>query len=315
MSDMPTRKIFYTLMAVALIAAMAGLRCGTEKGAEPEGTVYGVTPDSVNVEVSSTRQFSVEFFNVPGEAIWYVDGVRGGTPKTGMITPEGLFVAPHEVPPAGFVTITARAVMDSLVAETAKAVIQSGYGATAIQVNPDSVAVVLGDSLSFSPSASGCALSSPTWSIMAISPIDDPTGEMRLNGTYVAPADVPDDIALMVTVESADCPGKKGLARVEVLKPELFLVQFEDFSDSSGVWIRRNVSCGGGDYAVDGLDQPNEWIIVPYQPPAGGEYSAEIRFKSNYEDVLRVTVTEMGSPNSDPPSEVSFVIELGDGIG
>ncbi len=308
------RRSHYILIAAIFIVAMIGLRCGTERATDPDAPVYGVTPDSVTVEVSSTQQFVVELYNIPGEATWYVDGTRGGSPTTGMITPDGLFIAPHEAPPGGYVTITARAELDSTVRDTAKAVIQSGYGTPFVQISPDSVTVILGDSTSFSAAASGCPLADPSWSIVAVSSNSDPAGEVRSNGTYAAPTAIPDDLTLMVTVESPDCPGKKGIAKAVVRKPEMFVVQFETFSDSSGVAIQRNVSCGGSDLAVDGLDQPNEWIVVPYEVRAGGEYSAEIRYKSNDEDFLRVVVAEMGCPNSDQAVEAGFVIDLGDGV-
>ena len=308
------RRSYYILIAVLFVAATIGLRCGTERATDPDTPVYGVTPDSVDVEISSTQQFMVEFYNVPGEVTWYVDGIRGGNPRTGMITPDGFYIAPHEAPPGGYVTITARAELDSTVRETAKAVIQSGYGTPFIEISPDSITVILGDSTSFSAAGSGCPLADPSWAVVAVSSGSDPAGDMRSDGTYAAPNTIFGDITLMVTVESPDCPGKKGIAKAVVRKPEMFVVQFETFSDSSGVEIHRNVSCGGLDLAVDGLDQPNEWIVVPYEARAGGEYSAEIRYKSNDEDFLRVAVAEMGCPNPDQAVEADFVIDVGDGV-
>jgi hypothetical protein len=278
------------LIAVAFVASVIGLQCGSERATNPDLPVYGIEPDSVDIEVSSTQQFEVKFETVPSEVTWYVDGVRGGSPGTGMITPDGLFIAPSEVPVGGFVTITAKAELDSSVEETAKAVIRSGYGTLSIDVNPDSMTVILGDSTSFSATASGCPLAEASWSVAAVSAESDPPGTIRSDGTYLAPVSIPGDITLMVTVESPDCPGKKGLAKAVVLQPETFVVQFETFSDSSGSWILRNVSCGGPDLAVNGLDQPNQG------------------------DVLRVVVSEMGCPDSDSPVESNFVIDRGDGL-
>ena len=308
------RRSYWCLILAAFAGALVGLQCGTERATDPDLPVYGISPDSAEVDVSSTPQFDLVFESVPSEVTWYVDGVQGGSPSTGMITTGGLFIAPSEVPTAGYVTVTAEAVLDSSVQETAKVIILSGYGTPSINISPDSMIVVLGDSTSFSAAASGCPLSEPSWSVVAVSSESDPSGLMRSSGTYLAPPSVPRDITLMVTVESPDCPGKKGLAKAVVLKPELFLVQFETFSDSSGVMIKRNVSCGGSDLAVNGLDQPNEWIVVPYDVRAGGEYSAEIRYKSGEEDVLRVVVSEHGCPNSDSPVESNFVIQNGDGL-
>jgi hypothetical protein len=292
-----------------------GLRCGTERATDPDLLVYGITPDSAEVEVSSTQQFELDFETVPSEVTWFVNGAQGGSPSTGMITTDGLFVAPKEAPPGGYVTVSAEAVLDSSVRETAKVFILSGYGTPFIGVSPDSALVVLGDSASFSAAASGCPLSLPSWSVAAISSDSDPSGEMRSNGTYLAPASITDDIVLMVTVESPDCPGKKGIAKAVVRKPETFIVHFETFSDSSGSGITRNVSCGGTALAVNGLDQPNEWIMVPYEIRAGGEYAAEIRYKAGAGDDLAVTVMEMGCPDPGSPSEAAFVIDQGVGMG
>jgi hypothetical protein len=308
------RRSHSILMVALTVAAAVGIRCGTEKGVGPEIPYYGVTPDSVEVGISSTQQFSVEFATVPSEVTWYVDGVRGGTPRTGMITPEGLYIAPHEVPADGYVTITAEAILETPVRETAKAVIRSGYGTPFIEVDPDSITAILGDSTSFSVASSGCALTDPSWSVVAVSSISYPAGEMRANGTYIAPTTIPGDDTLMVTVESPDCPGKMGIARAVILKPATFVVQFEDFSDSSGVAISRAVECHGGAIAVNGLDHPGEWITVPYEARAGGEYAAEIHYQSGEGDSYRMVVTEIGCPNTSVPQEVDFIIDQGDGF-
>jgi hypothetical protein len=307
------RRSLCGLMIVTCVAAIIGLQCG-EKGTEPEPIHYGISPDSTAVEVSSTQQFSATFEAGPVDVIWYVDGVRGGSPETGMITPDGLFVAPHEVPTDGYVTITAEAVVDSSVQESAKAVIQSGYGAVFIQVSPDSQSIALGDSVAFSPAPSGCPLADPEWSITPVSGVSGPVGEIRPNGTYLAPASITGDVILMVTVESPDCPGKKGIAKAVVKKPEVFAVRFEDFSDSSGTNISRLTTCSEGGHVVNGLDNPGEWVQVNYEVRAGGEYAAVVRYEAGIGDVLTVTVTEMGCPDSSSPQEVSFVLDAGNGL-
>ncbi len=308
------RRSYYISMVVIFVAAAIGLRCGTERATGPEIPEYGVTPDSADVEISSTQQFVVEFAATPAKVTWYVDGTCGGSPRTGMITPDGLFIAPHEIPPGGYVTITAKAVLDTTVRETAKAVIHGGSGTPFIQISPDSVTVILGDSTSFSAAGPGCPLADPSWSVTVVSSGSDPAGDMRSDGTYVAPSAILGDLKLMVAIESPDCPGKFGIAEAVVRKPEMFVVQFEEFSDSSGVDISRTAPCHGGGFAVNGLDAPDEWIVVPYEVRAGGEYAAEIHYLSGEDDTLRVTLAEAGCPNTTLPAEIDFVIDEGDGF-
>ena len=306
------RRSVYVFIVIAC-AAVLGLRCG-EKGTEPEPMHYGISPDSVALNVSSTQQFSATCETGPVEVTWYVDGVQGGSPETGMITPEGLFVAPCEVPPAGHVTITGKAVSDTTFRESAKAVIIGGYGAIFIQVSPDSESVAVGDSVQFVPAASGCPLADPEWSLTPVSGAPGSPGTIRADGTYLAPSSITGDVTLMLTVESPDCPGKKGIAKAVVRKPEAFEVRFEDFSDSSGTGISRATPCSGGGHLVNGLDIPGEWIQVDYQVRAGGEYAAVINYAAAADDTLWVTVTEMGCPSSSSPEEVNFVLDAGTGI-
>jgi hypothetical protein len=306
------RRSTYSLIAIAC-GAIIGLSCG-EKGTEPEALRYGIYPDSVALDVSSTQQFSAASEIGPIEVTWYVDGIQGGSPETGMITPDGLFVAPCEVPPGGYVTITGKALSDAAFRENAKAVIKSGYGAVFIQVSPDSESVAVGDSLRFVPAATGCPLDTPAWSVTPVSGAAGYPGQIRPDGTFLAPVSVTGDITFMVTVGSPDCPGKKGIAKAVVKKPETFSVRFEDYSDSSGTYISRATPCSGGGHVVNGLDAPGEWIQVDYQVRAGGEYAAVINYAAAAGDTLRVTVTEMGCPSSPSPEGVSFVLDAGTGI-
>jgi hypothetical protein len=308
------RRSHYGLVVWVCIAVAIGLGCSENKGIGPEPVHYGISPDSVDVQVSSAQQFTATFQAEPLAITWYVNGVRGGTPRTGMITPDGLFVAPYEPPPAGYVTITAEAELDSIVRESAKAVIESGYGATIIVLSPDSAVVAAGDSVEFSPTASGCALTDPLWSVVEISGEAAEIGTMRPNGIYVAPTAVSSDFALIVTVASLECADKVGIGRIAVMAPEPFIVQLEDFTDSYGSGINKTVPCSGG-YAVNGLDWPGEWIEVPYEVPVGGSYTAEIHYAAGVNDVLTVTVQETMCSGSPAPQEVTFEMAQGNGLG
>jgi hypothetical protein len=305
------RKSLYGLIALICLAAL-WLQCGEQGETGPEVPAYGVTPDSVSLEVSSTQQFEVIFEGDPAEVTWYVDGLRGGSPEVGMITPTGLFVAPPQVPEGDYVTVSAEIGGVFRADESATVLVESGYGATFIEVDPDTVTVALGDSVRFSASPSGCPLDDSGWSVLDLFPSSAETGEIRPDGTYLAPWEGSSDRTLMVMVAAADCPGKVGLGEVFIEAPEAFKVQFENFTNSYGTGIDGTVACSGG-YAVTGLDTAGEWIEVPYEAPANGTYASRIHFQAGYRDTLRLVLTE-GECVPSPPADIDFEL-VGEGKG
>ncbi|WP_217924176.1 lysyl oxidase family protein [Miltoncostaea oceani] len=57
-------------------------------------------------------QLTATVANGSGGVTWAVDGVRGGSPASGTITADGLYVAPSAPPPGGAVTVRATSVAD-----------------------------------------------------------------------------------------------------------------------------------------------------------------------------------------------------------
>jgi hypothetical protein len=202
--------------------------------------------------------------------------------------------------------------LDSVVRENAKAVIQGGFGASFVRVFPDSVSVGVGDSITFSLMASGCPFDDPAWSVLDLS--SGSLGDIRANGTYVAPALVSDDLTMMIMVESPDCPGKRGIAMAAITKPDAFVIELEDFTTSFGSGISKTIPCSGG-FAVSGLDQPGEWIEVPFEVHAGAEYLAEIHYAAGVGDILIATVAAQGCGSWGSTPEAEFQMGQGNGLG
>ncbi len=72
-------------------------------------------PEAPSVSVGATVRFEREVVSATStDVVWMVNGVQGGSPFTGTITPEGLYTAPASIPPGGSVNISA-----SLIADTA----------------------------------------------------------------------------------------------------------------------------------------------------------------------------------------------------
>lgn len=298
----------------AWFASLLGLRCGSDYSSGPEAPRYGVTPDSVAVEVSSSQQFTVTFESGQTEVEWYVDGLLGGMPTTGMVTRSGLYVAPAKMPAGGTVTVSARSVVDSTVQADAEVVLIGGDLTPTIEVQPGLVTRAVADSVAFGATARGCLPETISWALSPVygNPID--IGAIREDGLYVAPVSPGEDFVLMLMAQASVCPGKTGLARIVVREPRTFWAQCESYADSSGVGISRNVTCGGG-LGVTGLDTAGEWISVPVVVPVAGRYVVSLHYAAAAMDVLRLTLSAAGCGTEGSSPEVSLVLDRGSGVG
>jgi hypothetical protein len=307
------RKNRWIIGAIAVgLAVTAGLRCGSDTGMEPEVDESGLVPTRATVEVSSSRLFEAAFGGEYPEVSWWVDGIPGGSVEAGMITPEGVYIAPPQVTETGSVTVTAKAVGDTLRQASADVTLVRNSGTAYIEVDPGRSTVALFDSLVFGYTASGCPPTDPDWSIQLISGASVDIGWIDASGTYFPPRFPSGDFELLITAKSNDCEDKTGIARVAVKVPEHFYVEFEDFTETNGPDIDRDVSCGGG-LGITGLDEPGEWITVPVEIPAGGRYTAYLRYAAGFTDRMDVTVTFEDGPYGTP--QAAFVLDQGNGVG
>jgi hypothetical protein len=307
-----TRSVGLGLALLSII--MAGLRCGSDWSPEPDLPQYGVTPDSVGVEVSSSQQFDVTFESGTPDVAWYVDGKLGGRPATGMITPAGLYIAPSKVPANGFVTVSARSLADSTVQSDARVVLTGDGQTPNVEVAPAVVTVPVSDSVGFQATITGCLPGVVAWSIAPLDGAAAAFGSINENGFYTAPASPGADFVLMVTAESGNCAGKTGLAMVVVKQPVMFWIETEGFTDSLGTGITRNVSCGGG-LGVTGLDAAGEWISIPFEVRAAGRYAVFLNYAAGIDDVLDLTLTADGCGRQGSSPQVTLVLDQGSGVG
>jgi len=307
------RKRRWAILALIVgLAAAAGLRCGSDKGMEPDLDDSGLTPASTTVEVSSSRLFEAAFNGQYPEVSWWVDGIRGGSPETGMITPEGLYIAPSNVTEAGIVSVMAKALDDTLLRASAEVTLEKNTGTAYIEVDPGYSAVAIFDSLVFGYSASGCPSNDPTWSIEVITGSSTDIGSIDDSGTYFPPRFPSGDFELLITARGNGCEDKTGIAKVAVKVPEQFFVELEDFTETNGMDITRGVSCGGG-LGITGLDEPGEWITVPVRIPAGGRYTAYLRYAAGLSDRMDITVMFEDGPHGTPAA--TFILDEGNGVG
>jgi hypothetical protein len=229
-----------------------------------------------------------------------------------MITPEGLYIAPPNVTEAGIVTVMAKALGDTLLQASAEVTLKKNTGTAYIEVDPGYSAVAIFDSLVFGYSASGCPSSQPAWSMQIISGSSVDIGSIDASGTYFPPRFPSGDFELLITAKGDGCEDKTGIAKVAVRVPEQFYVEFEDFAETNGTDITSGVSCGGG-LGITGLDEPGEWITVPIEIPAGGRYTAYLRYAAGLTDRMDITVTFEDGPHGTPTA--TFILDEGNGVG
>ena len=311
---------------VGVLALLAGvllsLRCGEDKGPGPEPRLV-ILPESPSVEISSSQDFTADYEGETPEVTWYVNGIQGGDPWVGMITPEGVYIAPDTLPspdgmPSGSVTLKAAAVDDATV--QAEAVISVTLTDTTafVRVTPDTATVLVGDSLEFSSETVGCENTDVIWSVTVVAGDPDSVGWIGTDGIYVAPVAVAATFDLMVRATSVGCPEKSGVAKVlvaGVAKP--FEIELEDYTDHLDLGGRSIAVayCGAAskDYAVEGLDLAGEYVEVPVRVPGTGTYRAHVYYSAGTETSIDVRVT---MTNAGPlPQEADFVLDEGTGIG
>jgi uncharacterized repeat protein (TIGR03803 family) len=110
-----TRFIDVTCVILLLAALVAAAGCsgggnngGSEGGGGTGGSSIVVTPAQLNVQGSTTQQFSALVSGEPvTDVAWSVNGVGGGNLTLGLISSTGLYLAPNTAPTSSPVTVTA----------------------------------------------------------------------------------------------------------------------------------------------------------------------------------------------------------------
>lgn len=87
-------------------------------------TAVILTPEAPEVVVSGTLQFeTMVLSSAAQDVIWNVNGIVGGNPDVGTITPDGLYSAPADIPAGGAVTVAATLASDPTVIGTSQVTI------------------------------------------------------------------------------------------------------------------------------------------------------------------------------------------------
>jgi hypothetical protein len=158
--------------------------------------------------LGNTLPFSATVTNTSDTSVfWSVNGISGGSPQVGTISPDGLFTAPADLPPGGKVQVTATSHADSTKSSTAGVTVSSDI---AVSLSPVSLSVELGALQSFHATVTSSGKPDPAihWSLSG-PPCPNNCGSIDANGNYTAPAILPSTPSVTLTATSIADPSKQ----------------------------------------------------------------------------------------------------------
>jgi len=129
------RRAAFTFLALGLILFAAA--CSSSSSSSSSGNRgTGTTPPPTGVTISlktatlsrgATHQFTAVVQGSSDQSVvWEVNGVRGGSSAFGLISLDGVYIAPATVPNSPSVTVTAASAADPTKSDSATVTIQSG---------------------------------------------------------------------------------------------------------------------------------------------------------------------------------------------
>ncbi len=203
-----SRTIFSFALGLSLAACASGPGGGSTPPPPPPQITVNIAPNSGTVLLGNTLAFSATVTNTSDTSVfWSVNGISGGSPQVGTISPDGLFTAPADLPPGGKVQVTATSHADSSESSTAGVTVSSDI---AVSVSPVSSSVELGALQSFQASITSSGKPDPAirWSLSGTA-CPNNCGSVDANGNYTAPAILPTAPSVTLTAASVADPSKQ----------------------------------------------------------------------------------------------------------
>jgi hypothetical protein len=182
-----------------------------------------ISPTMVNVQTSSTQQFTATVTNASDKSVtWEVNQLPGGNALVGTISDSGLYTAPDSVPSPDTVMVIALSNADPSKSDTANVTIKPTPVVT-VTVSPSAKTLIVNQSQQFTATVSGSADQNVTWGISGASCSGASCGTISSTGNYVAPSVVPTPTAaVIVRATSAADNTKSGTATVTITpEPEM----------------------------------------------------------------------------------------------
>jgi hypothetical protein len=211
-----------TLVLVLLTTGAWTLGCGgggagsvAPPTSPPPSIQTEITPRSGTVLLGETLSFTATVNNSTNASVqWSVNGINGGSSQVGLISADGVYTAPADLPPGGTVQVRATSNADSSSFATASVTISSDI---AVSLSPGISNVDLGSVQSFHASivSSGRPDLTIRWSVSGSAcPVS--CGSVDANGNYVAPQVLPNPVSLTIMATSAADSSKQAIASVVI---------------------------------------------------------------------------------------------------
>jgi hypothetical protein len=181
----------------------------------PPSIRVSVTPTSGSVLLGETLSFAATVSNTSNTAVtWSVNGVAGGSTQDGMISTDGIYTAPADLPLVGTVNVTATSQADSAESATARVTIISDIS---VSIAPGVANVELGAKQNFQAAIQSQGRPDPTirWSLSGLA-CPSECGTVDANGSYVAPQILPNSAAVNLTATSVADPSKQSSAKLTI---------------------------------------------------------------------------------------------------
>jgi hypothetical protein len=200
----------HTTQAILLfVLALSQTACGGSGGGAtappppppPPQITVAIAPNSSSVLLGNSLPFSATVTNTPDTSVsWSVNGISGGSPQLGTISPDGLFTAPADLPTGAKVQIIATSHADPSKSSTAGVTISSDIS---VSLSPGSSSIELGALQSFQASITSSGKPDPAirWSLSG-SACPNNCGTVDSNGNYAAPSILPSAASVTLTATS-----------------------------------------------------------------------------------------------------------------
>ena len=138
---------------------------------------------------------------------WSVNGVAGGNATEGIISPEGVYIAPADLPSPAAVQITATSHADATKSGSVSETITSDI-TLAMAPNPASVELGATQGFQATVTSSGRPDTTVRWSVSGVACASG-CGTVDSNGTYTAPQTLPLPASVKLTAQSVADPSKQ----------------------------------------------------------------------------------------------------------
>jgi hypothetical protein len=181
------------LFSLAILAAACGASSDNGGTTPPPASKITIAPGSATVSAGATQRFTSTVSGATDQNVsWKVNGVRGGSVTYGLISLEGVYIAPTTVPNPAAVTITATALADATKSGTATVTVQTGPSVHVVVAGSGSrVTVPTFGSRQFSAAVTGTSNPAVTWMVNGTTGGSAATGTITPAGLYYAPHSAP----------------------------------------------------------------------------------------------------------------------------